>query len=167
VEVSCLLESLDGGALDDYGTAVLRYRTGAVGTLTASRISHGRENDLGIEIDGTRAALRWRQEEPNQLLLRANGEPHRILTRDPGAALTSEVMRASCRLPAGLPEGFLEAFANVFTAAFQDMIRRAAGGAVADPDSLYPSVRDGVEGIAFVTRCLASSRQRGAWMRLQ
>ncbi len=165
-EVSCVLESYMGGPLDDYGCARLRFRGGALGTLTASRISHGRENDLGIEVDGTRAALSWRQEEPNHMLLRANGEPHRIITRNPGFA-SAEVVRASCRLPAGHPEGFLEAFANIYTAAFADMIGRTVGGAVMSGDSLYPNVRDGVEGVAFVSRCVASSRDHGAWKKLE
>jgi predicted dehydrogenase len=165
-EVSCRLESFMGGPLDDYGSAVLRCRDGALVTLTASRISHGRENDLRIEVDGTRASLSWRQEEPNQMLVRTNGEPHRILTRNPAAA-SFETVRASCRLPAGHPEGFLEAFANVYTAAFQDMIARATGTMVADWDGLYPNVHDGVEGVAFVTRCVASSRQRGAWQPME
>jgi predicted dehydrogenase len=165
-EVRCLLESFMGGALDDYGSAILRFRGGALATLTASRISHGRENDLGIEVDGTRAALSWRQEEPNHMVLHANGQPRRILTRNGGDASTAVTVRSSCRLPAGHPEGFLEAFANVYTAAFADMIARAGGGAVADSGSLYPNVRDGVEGVAFVSQCVASAREQGAWKRL-
>jgi predicted dehydrogenase len=166
-EVRCLLESFTGGVLDDYGSAILRFHGGALGTLTASRISHGRENDLGIEVDGTRAALSWRQEEPNQMLLRANGKPQRILTRNAAAASTAATVRSSCRLPAGHPEGFLEAFANVYTAAFEDMIARAAGAAIADCGHLYPGVRDGVEGVAFVSRCVASSLEHGAWKRME
>jgi predicted dehydrogenase len=166
-EVSCVLEAFAGGPLDDYGSAVLSFQGGAVGTLTASRTSHGHENDLGIEVDGTRASLSWWQEEPNQMVVRANGEPHRILTRGSGTAATPETVRSSCRLPAGHPEGFLEAFANVYTAVFQDIIARAA---VARPDSsssLYPTVQDGAEGVAFVSQCVASSRERGAWKRLE
>jgi predicted dehydrogenase len=162
--VSCVLESFEGGPLDDYGTALLAYPNGAMGTLTASRISHGRENDLGIEVDGTRAALSWRQEEPNALL-RANGRPHRIITRD-AALLSAEAVRASCRLPAGHPEGFLEAFANVYTAAYEDIITRATGGTVDGSAGIYPTVRDGVEGLEFIHQCVASSRAQGAWMPL-
>jgi predicted dehydrogenase len=164
-EVRCLLESFTGGVLDDYGTAILRFRGGALGTLTASRVSQGRGNELGIEVDGTRAGLSWRQEEPNQMLLRANGQPQRLLSRNPASASTAETVRSCCRLPAGHPEGFLEAFANVYTAAFEDMIARAAGATVADFGHLYPSVRDGVEGVAFVSRCVASSLEQGAWKR--
>jgi predicted dehydrogenase len=147
--------------------AVLRCGGGGLVQLTASRISHGRENDLGIEVDGTRGALGWRQEEPNRMLVRANGQPDRVLTRDPGAPSAAAAARDSCRLPAGHPEGFPEAFANVYTAAFQDMAARAAGGKVADADTLYPNVDDGVEGVMFVTRCVASSRGRGAWTPMQ
>jgi predicted dehydrogenase len=165
-EVRCLLESFTGGALDDYGSAILRFRGGALGTLIASRVSHGRENDLGIEVDGTRASLSWRQQEPNQMLLRADGLPQRALTRDPAAASAAAAVLSSCRLPAGHPEGFLEAFANIYTAAFEDMIARAVGATVVDSGSLYPKVQDGVEGVAFVSRCVASSLEQGAWKRL-
>ncbi|HEX5272124.1 MAG TPA: Gfo/Idh/MocA family oxidoreductase [Gemmataceae bacterium] len=162
-EVSCLLESFERGPLDDYGTAVVRCRGGGQVVLTASRISHGRENDLRIEVDGTRAALAWRQEEPNHMSLRANGAPRRVLTRDPGAPWAAEATRGSCRLPAGHPEGFLEAFANVYAAAFRDMAVRASGSRVADSDGLYPGVLDGLEGVLFVERCVTSARERGAW----
>ncbi len=52
-----------GRQLDDYGHAVIRYENGALGTVTISQITHGRENDHTIEIDGTKAAIAWRQEE--------------------------------------------------------------------------------------------------------
>ena len=54
-QVSCHLKTfVPGRELDDYGTAVIRYTNGALGTVTASQISHGRENDLWIEVDGTK-----------------------------------------------------------------------------------------------------------------
>jgi predicted dehydrogenase len=167
-QVSCLLAVFEpGGRLDDYGTAVIRYQNGTLGTLTASRISHGRENDLRIEIDGTRGSLEWHQEEPNRLMFRANGQPHQLYTRDPNVPYTTAAARASCRLPAGHPEGFLEAFANVYTAAYLDIIARAAGRPFDGRDSLYPNVHDGVDGMNFITRCVASSHEDGAWVSLR
>src|SRR5215213_4884195 len=48
-EISCLLKIFEPGrALDDYGVAAVRFENGALGTVTASQISHGRENDLFI-----------------------------------------------------------------------------------------------------------------------
>jgi predicted dehydrogenase len=155
-----------GGRLDDYGTAALRFANGALGTVTASRVSHGRENDLWVEIDGTRGSLAWRQEEPNRLLYRANGRPHQVYTRDPAAGRAGAACQASCRLPAGHPEGFFEAFANVYTAAFADMIARATGGTWDEGRALYPTVADGVAGVHFVVQCVASAREGGSWKAL-
>jgi predicted dehydrogenase len=167
-QVSChLCIFAPEGRLDDYGTAVLRFVNGALGTVTASRVSHGRENDLWIEIDGANGSLEWRQEEPNKLLLRVNGQPHRLYTRDPAALHTTSAARLSCRLPAGHPEGFLEAFANVYTAVYEDLILRITGRQGDVTRSLYPTVVDGVEGVNFVAQCVASSQGNGAWMPLR
>src|SRR5262249_7779198 len=112
-QISCTLKIFEAGReLDDYGPAVLRYQNGALGPVTASQISHGRENDLWIEVDGTKGALEWHQEEPNKLLFRVNGQPHRLYTRN--YAGMTPTAAASCRLPSGHPEAFLEAFANVY-----------------------------------------------------
>ena len=125
-EISCHLKTFEEGRqLDDYGTAIVRFDNGGLGTVTASQISHGRENDLSIEIDGTLGAIQWRQEEPNQLVVRANGQPLKIYTRDPNAPFMNEAGASACRLPGGHPEAFFEAFANVYLSAFDAMIDRA------------------------------------------
>jgi predicted dehydrogenase len=166
-QVSCLLKTfVPGRKLDDYGVAAIRYANGALGTVTASQISHGRENDLWIEVDGTKAAIEWHQEEPNTMLVRRNGEPHKIYTRAGGPYLGQTAGR-STRLPSGHPEAFLEAFANVYTAAFDDMVRRAAGEPYGAADSLYPNVADGVDGMNFITQCVASSKDGGHWRPLR
>jgi hypothetical protein len=72
----------------------------------------------------------------------------------------------SCRLPAGHPEGFLEAFANIYTAVYEDILSHAAGRQRDVSRSLYPTVVDGVDGMNFVTQCVASSQGNGAWMPL-
>lgn len=167
-QISCNLKIFEKGReLDDYGTAVIRYHEGALGTVTASQISHGRENDLWIEIDGTKGALEWHQEEPNKMWLKVNGQPHRLFTRDPNAPFMTDTGKMSCRLPSGHPEAFLEAFANVYTAAYSDMIARAAGKKIDDSKSLYPNVADGVDGMNFITQCVASSKENGAWKPLK
>jgi len=166
-QVSCQLKTYEAGrALDDYGTAVLRYQNGALGTVTASQISHGRENDLWIEIDGTKGAIEWHQEEPNKMLVRVNGQPHKLYTRAGGPYLGAAA--AACtRLPSGHPEAFLEAFANIYTAAYNDMALRATGGKFDGARSIYPNVADGVDGMNFITQCVASSKQNGAWLPLK
>lgn len=156
-----------GRQLDDYGHAVVRFENGALGTVTASQISHGRENDLFIEIDGTKGAIAWRQEEPNVMILRRNGSPHAMYTRDPNAPHMSPLGAAACRLPSGHPEAFLEAFANVYRSAYDSMVARAAGESFEAKDTIYPNVYDGAEGMYFIQQCVASSAENGAWLPMK
>jgi predicted dehydrogenase len=156
-----------GRPLDDYGHAVIRYESGALGTVTASQISHGRENDLRIQIDGTEGSLEWRQEEPNRMVVRHNGKPHYLYTRDPNAPFTNESGRAACRLPSGHPEAFFEAFANVYRAGFDAMAQAATGGTVERTDTIYPNIHDGVEGMHFIEQSVASSTAGGGWLPLK
>ena len=172
-ELSCNLKTfVEGRRLDDYGVAAVRYQNGALGTVTASQISHGHENNLYIEVDGTKGSLVWRQENPNELWVRQNGQPAKVYTRDPNAPYLSDLARSSCRLPSGHPEAFFEAFANIYGAAYDAMIARAEGASFegrtdATRDTLYPNVYDGAEGMLFVTKSVESSEQNGAWVSLK
>ena len=156
-----------GRALDDYGHAVIRYQNGALGTVTASQISHGRENDVRIEIDGTLASLEWHQEEPNKLFVRRNGHPHAIYTRDPNAPFMNAMGKAACRLPSGHPEAFFEAFANIYRAAYDAMELALTGKPFERTNTVYPNVHDGVEGMYFIEQSVASSKADGAWLPLK
>jgi len=167
-QIACVLKTFEGGRqLDDYGTAMIRYTNGGLGTVTASQITHGRENDVRIEIDGTKGSLEWHQEEPNKMWLRVNGHPHRLYTRDPNAPFMTGQGKAACRLPSGHPEAFFEAFANIYTAAYNDMVLRADGKKFDGKNSIYPNVADGVDGMNFITQCVASSAENGAWKPLK
>ncbi len=167
-EVSCHLKIFaPGRALDDYGHAVIRYENGALGTVTASQISHGRENDIFIEVDGTKGALQWRQENPNEMIVRKNGSPHQIYTRDPNAPFMNASGAAACRIPSGHPEGYLEAFGNVYRSAFDAMVARGSGESFEKRDTVYPNVYDGAEGMYFIQQCVASSAENGAWLPMK
>jgi hypothetical protein len=100
------------------------------------------------------------------MIYRVNDRPHQIYTRAGGAYL-GKTAAASTRIPSGHPEAFLEAFANVYTAAFNDMVRRATGEKFDGQKTLYPNVADGVDGMNFITQCVASSAEGGAWRKLE
>lgn len=166
--VRCQLKTYESGrSLDDYGVASIQFENGALGTVTASQISHGRENELTIEIDGTNGSLEWSQEEPNKMLVRRNGEPHRLYTRDPNAPHMNEPGRAACRLPSGHPEAFLEAFANVYRSAYDAMALRATGQSFEKKNTVFPNVGDGTEGMFFIQQCVASSQAGGTELPLK
>ena len=149
--------------LDDYGHAMLQFDAGTTGLVTWSQVSHGRLNDLSIEVDGSKASLTWRQEEPNQLYVRALGEPTRIYERNPNADYSLPTAVSACRLPGGHPEAFFEAFANVYRDVFSDIRRFKRGEKPDSKKNLYPSVTDGVNGVRFIQRCLESSAADAGW----
>lgn len=160
--VRCHLRvNVPGRQLDDYGHAVIEFENGCLGTVTASQITHGRENDLFIEVDGTKGSIQWRQENPNEMIVRQNGKAHQIYTRSPGAPFASPEHTAACRIPPGHPEGYLEAFGNIYRNAFDHMAARAVGESFDRLNTIYPNLHDGVEGMFFIEQCVASSKANG------
>ncbi|MBN2492443.1 MAG: Gfo/Idh/MocA family oxidoreductase [Planctomycetes bacterium] len=154
-----------GRPLDDDGNLLVRYASGAAGVLFASQISAGEENNLGIRVYGTRGALEWRHEEPNDLWLRWPEAPATLLRR--GNAYLSEAARRATRLPAGHPEAFIEAFANVYRNAL-DTVRARILGVEPDPLALdFPTALDGARGMAFIETAVASARSERKWHPLK
>jgi predicted dehydrogenase len=167
-EVSATLRTFaPGRQLDDYGHALVRFSSDALCMITVSQVTHGRLNDLRIEIDGEKASVSWQQEQPNTLTLSRFGEPTQILDRHPFAAYTNAAGRSACRLPAGHPEAFFEAFANVYSAACDDMVKRICGETIDSRNTLYPNIYDGLAGIRFIEQAIASSQTRGVWLPLE
>ena len=53
--------------VDDTVEATLEFESGAGGSLSASRLCHGRSNSLGFEVSGTRGSLAFDLERMNEL----------------------------------------------------------------------------------------------------
>ena len=83
-------------ATEDYGCVLLRFRGDARGSLVVSQVTAGRKNCLTYEIAGSRQALAWNSERPNELWVGHRDRPNELLLRDP--ALMGESGRRS-----GLP----------------------------------------------------------------
>ncbi|HVY63334.1 MAG TPA: Gfo/Idh/MocA family oxidoreductase [Gammaproteobacteria bacterium] len=152
-----------GRKLDDNAHVLLRFAGGAKGMLWCSQVAVGQENGLKLRVYGTKGGIEWAQEDPNQLVVAKLGEPSRRLTRS-GAGAGAAAARMT-RIPAGHPEGYLEAFANLYAEAAAAINARKAGTPI-DANVLYPTVHDGVRGVAFVEACVASSRRNGAWVKV-
>ena len=52
-------------------------------------------------------------------------------------------------------------------AAYEDIVKRTTGQQFDGANSLYPNVADGVDGMNFITQCVASSAENGAWRTLK
>ncbi len=152
-----------GRRLDDNAQILLRYASGARGMLWASQVAPGNENALKLRVYGEKGGLEWRQEHPNQLLWSPLGEPTRIIARGTGA-VGPDAARVT-RIPSGHPEGYLEAFATLYAEAAA-AIRAHRAGAPPPPEVQFPTVADGVRGLAFIEAAVRSSKAGGRWVRV-
>ena len=154
---------VEGRVLDDNVHVMLRYANGARGMLWASQVAPGNENGLKLRVYGTKGGLEWCQEDPNYLWFTPFGEPKRLITRS-GAGAGAAAARVA-RVPPGHPEGYLEGFANIYSEAAAAIIAARTGG---KPDAAvtFPTVEDGVKGMAFIDACIKSSGRNAAWVNL-
>ncbi len=153
-----------GRRLDDNAQVLLRFDGGARGALWASQVAPGNENALRLRVHGSRGALDWQQEHPNQLRFTPLGQPPQVIARGAAGAL-ADAARVS-RIPAGHPEGYLEAFATLYAEVAQAIRSARRGGGRLNRDVLYPGIADGWRGVAFVESVVASSRRGGRWVRM-
>ena len=163
--LACDLSSfVKGRKLDDNVHVMLRYRKGARGMIWATQVAPGNENHVRLRIYGTKGGLEWTQEDPNYLWFAPFGEPKRLITRA-GAGAGAAAARVS-RVPSGHPEGYLEGFANIYQEAARAIRAARKKGGKLPKDVIFPTVQDGVEGVAFVEACVRSSKKNGAWTKL-
>ncbi|MEQ1939463.1 Gfo/Idh/MocA family oxidoreductase [Mesorhizobium sp. CN5-321] len=152
-----------GRRLDDNAQIMLRYENGARGSLWCSQVAIGNENEVGLRVYGSKGALEWAQRDANQLVWSSLDQNRQIITRN-GAGADQSNSRAS-RVPAGHPEGYLEAFATLYREV-ADAIVASRQGRPPGPETLFPTVDDGVKGLAFIDAAIRSSIAGGVWTRL-
>ncbi len=151
---------VDGRALDDDGNVLLKFDNGANGVLIASQIAAGEENALKIKVYGETGGLEWHQMEPNSLIVKWLDAPAQ--TYRTGNAYNCENTKFNSRTPSGHPEGYLEAFANLyrnFYFALNNYLEKIENNSVIE----YPTIEDGVRGMAFIENVIASSKSNQKW----
>ena len=150
-----------GRLLEDDGNVLLRFSNGARGVLLASQIAVGEENGLKLRVYGERASIEWVQTDPNSLVVRWPDRPFEV--RRTGGPGVSEAATAATRLPAGHPEGFLEAFAVLYRNFAAALEARLAGRDPTSEELDFPTIDDGVRGLAFIDAVVDSSKRGGVW----
>lgn len=147
---------------DDYAAMLLRFENGARGTLWVSQAASGAENALRVRVYGSKGGLEWAQRSSDHLMHVAHGRPAQTISM--GLPNLSPAATRAARMPPGHPQGFFEAFANIYSDAAEAIAARLAG-TTADPLALdFPTVDDGVRGMAFVEAAIRSGRGGGGWV---
>ena len=150
-----------GRALDDDGNVLLKFDNGAAGVLVATQIAAGEENALRIRIYGEHGGLEWAQMDPNTLLVKWLDKPTQILKAGTNGFIHAEAA-FNTRTPGGHPEGYLEAFANLYRNFALTLSARLDG---TKPSALldFPSVDDGIRGMAFIDNVVKSGGSKEKW----
>ena len=157
---------VEGRQLEDDGNVLLKLNNGAKGILHASQISVGEENGLNIRIYGECGGLKWKQTEPNTLEALWLDKPVQILRAGGNHANLSESTLANVRLPAGHPEGYLEAFGNVYKNFASTLQAKLEGRVPTETELDFPTIDDGVRGMAFLNALLKSNESDQKWYKL-
>lgn len=143
---------------EDLAHILLRYDSGARGSLVVSQVSMGRKNSLHFEVDGAEGALAWDSERHEELWLGHRDRPNEMLLRNP--ALMHAAAAGRTHLPVAHAEGFADTFRELYRAVYADVAR---GGPSAEPD--YPTFRDGhVENV--LCDAVAQSNRERRWVEV-
>jgi predicted dehydrogenase len=154
---------IPGRELDDDGNMLVRFKDGAKGIIYASQISNGDENALNIRAYGTKASIEWHQEYPNDLIVKHANAPRQVFRR--GNDYLGDAAKANTRTPFAHPEGFIEAFANVYLAAMAAIADHIEGKPAPAKGYDFPTVDDGVAGMAFIETAVRSSGSSEKWVK--
>jgi len=155
---------VEGRALDDDGSVILKFDNGATGVLIASQIAAGEENALKIKMYGEKGGLEWAQQEPNTLLVKWLEQPMQVLRA--GTNYTdrlSSFATHNCRTPGGHPEGYLEAFGNIYRNFALTLSARLEGNEPTKEMMDFPQVDEGIRGMAFIDTVVNSNESDKKW----
>tara|TARA_Y100000748_G_C15430968_1_gene463231 strand:- start:32 stop:964 length:933 start_codon:yes stop_codon:yes gene_type:complete len=155
-EVSSLSPQI---SVDDNAFLTLRMKNKARASIWVSSAATGGENGLKIRVYGTKGAVEWLQDDPNNLKFTELNKPTKIITR--ASNQVSNFSLESSRVAAGHPEGFFEAFANIYTEFADSIVLKKK-----NKDIKFPSIDDGVKGIKFIFAAKKSSKNNGKWIKL-
>ena len=153
--LNCMCEEVP---LDVDGDVLLEMEGGGRGIIRASQVATGEENNLMLQLYGSKGGMKWSQEDPNRLHLLPEGAPAQVYkTANPYNAVPA---LNSSTLPPGHPEGFFEAFANLYRAFAEDLLREER------TDEDYPVMAEGVRGMMFIEASVESSSAGNRWVSL-
>ncbi|WP_299758656.1 Gfo/Idh/MocA family oxidoreductase [uncultured Pontibacter sp.] len=152
---------VEGRQLDDDGAVLLKFDNSASGVLIATQVAAGEENNVKIRVYGEQGGVEWQQSDENTLQVKWLDKPAEIWRT--GTGYVSSYAQHNSRTPAGHPEGYLEAFANLYRN-FALCIKADMAGEETKPEwEDYPSMEEGVRGMAFIEHVIASGKSDQKW----
>jgi len=79
----------------------------------------------------------------------------------PGHAYNTKLSLDGTKLPAGHPEGIFDSMANIYLGAAKAIRRKRYN------DGEFPTMEDGVRGMAFIEATVQSHKKKNTWVRIR
>jgi predicted dehydrogenase len=125
------------------------------------QVCGGHKNDLTLEVCGSAASMRWRQEHQNELWIGRRDGPNEVLQKDP--SLLDAATRGYAHLPGGHQEAWADAFCNLMREIYATV---AAGAPYPAMAPMVATFEDGFRANRIVEAILTSAEDGGAWTRI-
>ena len=94
-------------AVEDLASVLVRFDNGAKGAFSVGQVCAGHKNDLVLEVCGSQASVKWRQEQQNELWVGHRDRPNEVLQKDPSLVVPEARLRAPARRAPGSVGGRL------------------------------------------------------------
>lgn len=148
-------------ALDNDASLLLRFKGGARGSLWCSQIVAGEGNGLNVAVHGSKGALRWSVETPNELHLALIGKKSEVLTLD-----ENEIAEHGFWTAQGFNgfEAYFASFARLYADAAELIAARKANRPPEPYAALSPDITEGLAVMRFIDAAVRSSKANAAWV---
>jgi len=143
---------------EDCGCILIRFKSGAKGSLWVSQVSAGRKNQVRYEISGSKSALAWNSEVPNELWVGHRDKANEILGKNP--ALASDLSKPYMSYPGGHNEGFSDTFKQTFKSFYDAILHGENVEGVP-----YPTFAEGHYEIK-ICEAILESHKNEKWIKL-
>jgi predicted dehydrogenase len=143
---------------EDYAAILLKFSNGARGALTLSQISAGRKNNFWWELNGSKASMSWRQENPNELWIGHREKPNELLLKDPS------LMRPAVRSTAPYPGGHAEGYPDTIVQLFKSFYAYLASGDFTK-ERPFATFEDGRREL-ILCEAIQRSAEEGCWVKV-
>ncbi len=141
---------------EDYATVLLKFSNGAHGSFTVNQVAAGRKNRMYFEIYGSKCAVAFDSENPNELWIGNRDGSNQIMMKDP--SLLYDGARKYNSYPGGHTEGFSDTSKHTLLRIYQEIAQIENTG--------FPKFEDGLRELQLCKAICQSAREE-KWIKVE
>ena len=143
---------------EDYAAVIFHTDKGACGVYHVSELAAGHGCYFNFEINGSKASLKWNQEENDRLWMGFRGGENHLIIRDPNTI--SKEAKEFTSLAMGHPEGWNDAFKGNIYSFYKYILSENKEKAI------FADLNQAAN-IARLTEAIIESSKKGTWVKIE